>query len=119
MATKIATRTQGGGATYRHVWSSLANGDDGAPVTIPGAPDRTVQVFGTFGSSGTIIFEGTLTATPGNWFPLVDPQGNAISFGSAGGELVLELVAHIRPRVTNGDGTTDLTAIVFSGSKKS
>ncbi len=119
MTTIAADRTQGGGSTYRHVWAGLANGDDGAPVTIPGAPDRTVQVFGTFGAGGTIVFEGTLEAVPVNWFPLVDPQGNAISFGAAGGELVLELVAHIRPRVTAGDGTTDITAIVFSGSKKS
>ncbi len=119
MTTIAAARTLGGGATYRHVRAPLANADNGVAVTIPGAPDRTVQVFGTFGASGTIIFEGTLEAVPVNWFPLVDPQGNAISFTSAGGELVLELVAHIRPRVTGGDGTTDITAIVFSGSKKS
>ena len=118
MAIRTAARTAGGGATYQHLWSGLLNGDDGAAIGIPGAPDSTVQVFGTFGSGGTIIFEGTLEATPTNWFPLEDSQGLSISFTAAGGSVVLGLTRHIRPRVTAGDGTTDLTAILFSGSKK-
>lgn len=119
MATIDFVRTRGEGATYRHIWAALQNGDNGAPASIPGAPDQTVQVFGTFGSGGTVIIEGSCEATPSNWFPLVDPQGNPISFTAAGGELVLELVAHVRPRVTAGDGTTSLTVLLFSGSKKS
>ena len=119
MATRAFNRVRAPGATYRHTWIGLLNGDDGGAASISGAPDQTVQVFGTFGVGGTIIFEGTLEGEPSNWFPLVDPQGNAISFQAAGGELVLELTAHIRPRVTGGDGSTALTAILFSGSKKS
>lgn len=118
MATISAERTSGQGATYRHIWAALQNGDDGKPVSIPGAPDQTVQVFGTFGAGGTVIIEGSCERTPVNYFPLVDPQGNPISFTEAGGELVLELVAHVRPRVTNGDSTTLLTMLLFSGSKK-
>ena len=118
MVTQTAVRTEGGGKTYRHLWDNLANGDDGAAIGIPGAPDSTVQVFGTFGSGGTIIFEGTLEETPTTWFALEDSTGAAISFTAAGGSVVLGLTRHIRPRVTAGDGTTDLTAILFSGSKK-
>ena len=118
MAVQTARRLDGGGKTYEHLWENLANGDSGEPISIPGAPDSTVQVFGTFGSGGTIIFEGTLEKTPTTWFPLEDSQGSAISFTAAGGSVVLGLTRHIRPRVSAGDGTTDLTAILFSGSKK-
>ncbi len=100
--------------TLRSTWASLANGDSGDPIFLPSNPDQTVQVLGTFGTGGTVILEGTLEETPTTYFPLVDPQGNAISFTSAGGEVVLENVAWIRPRVTAGDGDTSLTVILLS-----
>ena len=48
-----------------------------------------------------------------NYFGLKDPQGNALSLTAAGGDMVSEVVTHVRPRVTAGDGSTDLTVILF------
>lgn len=96
-------------------WTELGNGDDGAPVSWGHFADRSVQVTGTFGEGGTIIMEGSNMReedTP-TYFPLVDPQGGAISFEAAGGEQVLESTNLIRPRVTAGDGDTDLTVTMF------
>jgi hypothetical protein len=91
-------------------WTGLLNGDDGQPVEMPGSADRCVQFIGTFGAGGTIILEGSNEVTPTTYFPLTDPQANAISKTAAAGEQVLELTRWTRPRVTAGDGTTSLQA---------
>lgn len=93
-----------------YTWSPMASGDDGSPAGSTGAGDRTVQVHGTFGVGGTMLIEGTLDMT--NWFTLRDPSGVSLSFTSAGLKAVLENVLAIRPRVTGGDISTSLTAII-------
>lgn len=92
-------------------WSPLANGDDGRPIEMPGSADRTIQVFGTFGLGGNLRIEGSNDGT--NWAVLSDPQGNVLDIISPKIESVLELTRFIRPRVTAGDGTTSLTAILL------
>lgn len=122
MAVQVFTRTEFGGAQWRFRWAALANGDSGAPIACPGWGDNTVAFQGTFGAGGTAILEGTLddealvANTPGSviWFPLTDPQGNAISKTTAGIETIMENCTFIRPRVTAGDGTTAIIATVFS-----
>lgn len=89
-------------------WTGLLNGDDGTPVEMPGSADRSIQFLGTFGAGGTIVLEGSNDGT--NYATLTDPQGNAISKTAAAIEAVLELTRFVRPRVTAGDGTTDLQA---------
>ena len=88
-------------------WAGLANGDDGEPVTFSHYADRSVQVVGTFGSGGTLRWEGSNDGI--NWAALTDPQGNALDFTSARIEQVSEAVRYARPRVTAGDGTTALS----------
>jgi hypothetical protein len=93
------------------VWSPLANGDTGQPFEQPGASDRTVHFSGTPSTGGTITMEGSNHAAPSaastDWFPLTDPQGNAISKTTAStGEAILELTRWIRPKVTAGDVST-------------
>jgi hypothetical protein len=120
MATIPLSRTEFGGRAWHHLWTPLANGDDGAPISLAGVGDVTVQFKGTFGVGGTIILEGTLDtaaqviAGTATWFQLTDPQGNAISKTAAGIETVMENCTHVRPRVTGGDGTTALTATILS-----
>lgn len=87
-------------------FETLTNGDDGAPIEWHEWADRSIQVLGTFGSGGTIVWEGSNDGT--NYVTLTDPQGNALSFTSASLEQVSEITRFARPRVTAGDGTTDL-----------
>jgi hypothetical protein len=97
------------------VWPAMANGDDGAPHMVFAA-DKSVQVAGTFGASGTLVLEGSNDgASPSNWFTLTDPQGNALSFTAAKIEQISEYTRWVRPRVTNGDGTTALTVRLYAG----
>lgn len=92
-------------------WTGLLNGDDGTPIIMAGASIRSVQFVGTFGAGGTIIFEGSNDGT--NYFTLTDPQGNAVSKTAAGAEALEECTKYVRPRVTAGDGTTDLKAYLY------
>lgn len=94
-------------------WSGLLNGDDGAVIGPDWAAfsDRSVQVTGTFGAGGTLVWEGSNDGT--NFVTLNIPAGTAISFTGAGLKQVLEAVLYARPRVTGGDGTTSLAVTVF------
>lgn len=92
-------------------WAALANGDAGAPIEMPGASDRSIQLGGTFGTGGTIIWEGSNDNV--TYFPLTDPQGNAISKTSAGLEQIEEATRYQRPRVSAGDGTTAISVTLF------
>jgi hypothetical protein len=116
MATTVV-RTEGQGYTHRFTWASLAQNETGDRATIPGAADRVIQVFGTFGAAATVTVEGSCELTPTTWFPLTDMAGTAISFttaGGAGGAQIMENVTHLRVVVAGGDGTTDLTAIMLA-----
>jgi hypothetical protein len=116
MPTRNLTAVGPGKGDIEHAvaitWSGLLNGDDGSPATFHDYPDRTVQFLGTFGTGGSITLEGSNNGT--NWLPLTDPQGNAITKTAAAIEAVTETPRFIRPIVTAGDGTTNLTAIVFA-----
>jgi hypothetical protein len=88
-------------------WETLTNTNvDGQPYVFSGRyPDKSVQVFGTFGTGGTVKLQGTNEVTsPTNWYPLLDPQGNEISITAAKIEQVLENTYQVRPYVTAGTG---------------
>lgn len=88
-------------------WETLTTTNDtGSPVQLARMTDRTIQVTGTFGAGGTVVIEGSLDGT--NYYTLNDLQGTALSITAAKIEGVSEVVTYIRPRVTAGDGTTDL-----------
>lgn len=94
-------------------WTGLLNGDDGAPIEMPGSVLRSVQFTGTFGTGGTILIEGSNDGT--NYVVLTDLQGNNISKTTAGIEGIQEVTRYIRPRVSAGDGTTTLVATLYLG----
>jgi len=118
MATRSYTEYVGVNQYKRGIiivkWTGLLNGDTGIPY--PGAffPDKSVHIYGTLGAGGTIIIQGSndqdLTTT--NYITLNDPANNALSFTAAGLKAVMENTFLIRPNVTAGDGTTNLTCIV-------
>jgi hypothetical protein len=111
VATIPATRSGVDRGLRLITWANLghdgATGDDGDPVDFADFADRTVAVTGTFGSGGTVVIEGSLDGEA--YFPLTDPQGNNISITSEKLELISEMTYYVRPRVTAGDGDTDLT----------
>jgi len=115
MATRANTitvlKTHKDRGCYVVSWSGLLNGDDGSPIEMPGAADRSVQFTGTFGTGGTIQIEGSNDGT--NYVVLTDPQGNNISKTAAGIEQVVEITRYLRPRVTAGDGTTNLVTTML------
>lgn len=88
-------------------WEGLGNGDDGQPLEFIDYSDRSVHVKGTFGAGGTLVIEGSNDAGV-SYAGLTDPYDNAVEFQAAKIEGVTELVEKLRPRVTAGDGTTDL-----------
>ena len=106
--TTVQSDKPGGNLSYR--WNPMANGDDGQIAEHTGSGDRTVQIQGTFGAGGTVVIEGSIDRS--NWYTLRDPQGANLSFTSAGLKAVLENVPFIRPRVTAGDGTTQIDALL-------
>lgn len=93
-------------------WSTMTNSgsDVGSAYENPGWADRSVQVFGTFGTGGTVLIEGSNDGS--NWATLNDAQGNALSITTAKIEEVSAVVRYIRPRISAGDGTTSLTVVL-------
>jgi hypothetical protein len=118
MATRSKTVTQLGtfGDDVQIVtWSGLlqSSTDDGDPYECPGASDRSVQLGGTLGAGGVATIEGSNNGS--NWAALTDPQGNAIELNAIGAiEAVSELTRYVRPRITGGDGTTNLTVTLLA-----
>ena len=88
-------------------WLNLARGDTGTPYTMPGWADKSIQIEGSFDSANGIL-EGSNDGT--TYYTLTDPQGNAISKGSAALEAVTEMTRYIRPRV---DGAGGAAAVDF------
>lgn len=108
MATVSGSGTVSARGVYRYQWSGLSNGDAGTPVRVGNAPQRSVQVTGTFGTGGTVVIEGSNDGGS-NWHTLTDPQGNDLSFDAAGLAAIQESTQSIRPNVTAGDSGTDLS----------
>jgi hypothetical protein len=97
-------------------WVGITNGDDGVAVPFGYSPERTIQVFGSFGS-GTLHLEGSLEPNnPTNWKVLTDPQGNPISLTSDSIETVMENTMWIRPRLVGG-AAGSVTVLVMSRFK--
>jgi hypothetical protein len=86
-------------------WETLTNGDQGAPIEMPGWNVRSVQILGTFDTS-TLVIQGSNDGT--NWATLNDLDGNALSFTAVGFAGVREISRYIRPACTAGGGSTDI-----------
>ena len=113
MATRngVMTDVSELGTVKLATWSGLLNGDDGSPAQWCDFADRCIQVTGTFGTGGSLTVEGSNDGAV--FSALADPQGNALAFTSAKIEQALELPRYVRPRVTAGDGTTNLVCTIL------
>lgn len=101
----------------------LANGDTGQPFRPSNLRDSVGQIFGTFGTGGSVTMQGSndprVITDPSNavWVTVQDSLGNAWTKTSAGGDNLLENYIYFRPHCTAGDGTTALTIVVkFEGN---
>lgn len=113
MATKTKRVEQGyDGSSVMYSWRDMANGDSGEPIDGAEWGDRAVQVVGTFGAGGTIVWEGSNDGT--NYVTLKDSFNVATSFTAAGIATVIDVPRYCRPRVTAGDGTTSLSVYALS-----
>lgn len=113
MATIPLTLTRA--EPYADAWVAtwtVSTGDDGAPVKLPQANDRSVQVTGTFATS-TVVLQGSNDGS--TWVTLNNPQGTAVSFTAAGLMAIQEHTRYMRPLVTGGTGTGLVVTLFAKG----
>lgn len=112
MATINPTVTRNGDQSVMYfTYETLTTTDDtGAAIEFDAFADRSIQVTGTFGSGGTIVWQGSNDGT--NYVTMSEPDGTAISLTAAGLKSVLEITKFARPFVSAGDGSTDLDVTV-------
>jgi hypothetical protein len=79
-------------------------------------PDRTVQVTGTFGVGGSVAMEGSNDGGT-TWGLLKDAYGVDIALTTAVCRAIGDNPMLIRPRVTAGDGTTNLTVTIAAAKR--
>ena len=93
-------------------WAGLTNAtaDTGDISCFADYGDKTFQVIGTLGAAGAVLIEGSNDGV--NFTPLANRQGTAMSFTALGMNTSQDKPMFVRPRVTAGDGTTNLTVIV-------
>jgi len=96
-------------------WPNMKNGDDGKPYWGSIFVDRSVQMKGTLGPGGEMTFQGSNDNEDAKTYhTLSDPQGNALLFSTLKLEAVSETALFNRPKITGGDGTTDLTVTMVA-----
>lgn len=98
--------------TKVYEWTGLLNTDTGAPVRVPLHADITVQLLGTLGAGGVATIEGTLEtiAVPTVYGVLQKPDSTNLTLTAIGMiRQTLEHPVQIRPNITAGDGSTNLT----------
>lgn len=92
---------------------TLTQGGASAWIERGNHADKCIHAFGTFGGA-TIRVQGSNEAVPDNGVNLSDPTGTAIGLTAAGLKGILECPRWLRVVAVGGDGTTDITAILFS-----
>lgn len=115
MATRTPTTTflTNDRDVIKFVWSGLLNGDTGGSIELSNYADRSVQVSGTFGSGGSVLVEGSNNqSTYSTLNKMTD--GTAMVATTAQVIGVLEVTERTRPRVTAGDGATNLTVVMIA-----
>lgn len=111
MTTTVSRVVVSEGYAKVATWGSLANGEAGVALEENLWADRSVQVDGTFGVSGSVQLEGSNDGA--SWYVLTDGQGNPLVFAGAKIEAIAEITRYVRPRITAGDGTTSLAINLF------
>src|SRR3990167_7554691 len=116
--------------TIKCTWSGLDGDDSGQAMDLSGYPDKTVQVFGTFGSATVTLYgsndpavltdraAGTLFgAKTAEWVVAQDSLGNNIAKTVAGGDVILEDYQYWSPVVTGG--TDSVLTVIIKATRSS
>lgn len=120
MATRASTVNKSvspDNATIIVTWTGLtfATTDVGDPVQLAAWSEKTFQAFGTWGAGGNVVIEGSNEpSNPTNWSPISNRQGTT-PFNLASATSIntsQDRPIWVRPRVTAGDGTTNVSVIV-------
>jgi hypothetical protein len=93
------------------IWDNMSDANhDAEACAVVGSGDRTVQVYGTWGTA-VLEWHGSLY---GDQFePLKDAQGVVLRFTANSMGLVLECPKLIKPVIVSGSGY-DLTAVLLT-----
>jgi len=119
--TPVAAPSMREVTTYQCLGLTFTTTDTMQPLELANFTEKCLQVYGTFGTGGSITFYGSndaadLVLQPDNaasgWCPLTDPQGNAITKTAKAIEEILENPRYITAKVTAGDGTTNLKVFI-------
>jgi hypothetical protein len=104
MATVKASINAGGApddAVRVITWTGLANaGDLGDAQSLPAYSEKTFVVSGTFAGSASVTIQGSNDGL--NWVPLVNKQGNALTFAAAGIGTAQDRPLYVQPSMTAG-----------------
>ncbi len=110
MAVKPTTYVITELGTLDITWANLTQTglDTGTPVTpLNNYWKFSVQAMGTFGAAGAVVLEGSNDGV--NYATLNDVAGAAISLTTTAFARLEAVPKFMRPRITAGDGTTNLT----------
>lgn len=94
-------------------WAALTTTNaDGNPVSFAsnGMGGVTVQVNGTIGAGFGLAVQGSNDGA--NWFTLNDQANSPVTFTALGLKTIRDQPLFVRPFVTGGDGTTNVTVIM-------
>lgn len=99
---------------YVFKWANMASGDVGAPARVPQFTEKHVAVGGTFGSGGTVTMQvNDVPEGTARWSTAKDTHNDAMTFAASDGNPATKsmrpVMVDVRPNVTVGDVTTDLT----------
>lgn len=93
-------------------WPSIVNADtNGDPASLSRWVSKSVQVSGTWGSSGEITLEGSNDGV--TYLPLNNSLGIPLVFTANGITDILENTRHIRPSKTTSDAALNVKVVII------
>lgn len=105
--------------SHHYIWTDLRKGDEVQEVKVAFAEHLSVQVIAgkhARSSPGRMVVEGSLEFEPKHFYFLRDMEGDLLSYSGDGGGPISGRVAHVRPRVTDGDENATFTVVLFARS---
>ena len=96
-------------------WVGLKSGDTGEPFPMGSYSDKTIQVEGNFSGGASVSLEGTNNVNKASpvYFTLHKTDLSHLTFSSPDGFAIIDNPHMIRPNVSGGDGSTDITVSLY------